>query len=153
MFTFTTSCIIPANSTLQLQQSISDLEFINFNDQTYCETTFRSQDCWVDNVSKNLLVRFDIQIPVGTVISVTAFARSKSRSTIKQVSAQVYAIPSNPLTLVDKMPAANILPITFASTLSTGSVFPLIIKPLYENTYSPMTGTFTPDNHLPFTFV
>lgn len=57
-FTFTTPCDIPANSTLKMIVSTNDLEFLKFNDQTYCETSFRSRDCWID-ASKNLFVRID----------------------------------------------------------------------------------------------
>jgi len=110
--------------------STSDLEFLNSNDQTYCETSFRSRDCWVD-ASKNLFVRIDQALTLTTVMTVTTFARSKSRATIRPIQGEIYAIPEKPTTVVNSLSPLNLLPGTSNPSLTSGSVFPLLIKPLY----------------------
>lgn len=128
-------------------------------DEAYCETSFRSRDCWLDG-SKILYVRIDDLIPLGTALTVTTFAKSKTRATIKPIYGQIYAIPDKPSTLVNTIASTLVLPITTASVLNNGAVFPLIIKPLYERTtdplkpnfYTKLTGTFT-TGHLPFTYM
>lgn len=130
MLTMTTPCNIPTNSTLKLIVSTSDLQFLNFNDQAYCETTFRSRDCWID-ASKNLFVRIDEPLIGGTIMSITTFARSKGRATLKPLQGEIYAIPEKQATLVNTITPNNLLPVTSTPSLTLGSAFPLLIKPLY----------------------
>jgi hypothetical protein len=158
-FTFTTICRIPLNSTLRLDVAAADLDFLPLDSETYCETSFRSKNCWLDS-SKVLYVRFDQAIPANTAMSVTTFAKSKLRATIRPVSGVIYAIPSKPSTLVNTLAPNSLLPVTTATTLNNAAMFPLLIKPLYERTSDPMkpnyytklTGSFR-TAHLPFTFL
>lgn len=129
-FFFRTPCNIPTNSTLKMIVSTSDLQFLNINDQTYCETSFRSLDCWLD-ATKNLFVRIDEPLPSLTDLTVITFARSKSRATSKPVRGEIYALPDKPSTLVNSIATINVLPPTNTRLLTNCFVFPLLIKPLY----------------------
>jgi hypothetical protein len=57
-FTFTTPCRIPLNSTLRLDVASADLDFLPLESEAYCETSFRSKNCWLDS-SKVLYVQID----------------------------------------------------------------------------------------------
>ncbi len=93
-------------------------------------------------------------------MSVTTFAKSKLRTTVKSISGVIYAIPSEPSTLVNTLAPNALLPVTTATILNNGAIFPLLIKPLYErnldpaksNYYTKLTGTFK-TAHLPFSFL
>ena len=64
-------------------------------------------------------------------MTVTTFARSKSRATIKPIQGEIYAIPEKPSTIVNSITPINLLPVTSNPSLTSGSVFPLLVKPLY----------------------
>ncbi len=76
-------------------------------------------------------------------MSITTFAKSKSRSTVKSISGVIYAIPDKQTTLVNTLPLTAVLPITTNTILNNAAMFPLIIKPLYERTYDPLNPTVT----------
>jgi hypothetical protein len=129
-FTFTTQCRVPKNSTLKLVVASADLDFLPNGDEAYCETTFRSKNCWLDS-SKILYVRIDEALTASTVMSVTTFAKSKTRTIVKAISGEIYAIPDKPSTLVNTLPSTAVLPITTGTMLNNAAMFPLLIKPLY----------------------
>lgn len=98
------------------------MSFLPISDEAYCETSFRSRDCWIDG-SKILYVRIDDPISLNKVMTVTTFAKSLSRSAIKPITGQIYAIPDKPSTVVNTIPSTTVFPITTPSVLNNGAVF------------------------------
>jgi hypothetical protein len=125
---------------------------LNWNKDYECYTSFRSQGCFYSNGSLNINVNELVNAASKVNISVYLLTPSTASFLNTTITGFIYALVSNPTTLIDNISSLAVLPSTLPSVAYSGYNELYTIRPLYENTRMKLRGTISA-RYTPLTYI